>query len=446
MLKFRSAGSVLAGIVLVICLTLTATAQELTREIVVNIPEFTLYLYENGIVIKQYPIGVGTEVKPSVLGETEVINRVKNPTYYPIRWWERGLEPIPPGPDNPVGTRWIGLGIPSYGIHGTNNPASIGHPVSSGCIRMYNHDVEELMDLIRVGTKVTLIYQTIRLSQDPLLNTKTITVHPDIYKYNTNTTETVMIMLEERGWTDIHLEALGALLENPSGLPQPLPLAVDCVINGTRMEGAAVKFGRQYYVPLVDDLAEYQFEDVKLWDREYVNVTELAEKLGFGYQISDSIELFNVEFMLFEESTGVQAFLQDEQLFLPVEELSRALELPIPTSLAAHTEKINGVEYLRQADSFRWGLKVTWNYPERQAVIVLPLIYLDGEALGAAVIREDWIYVPYAEPVFELTAVAPDELSSLYGIETVQAGNTFYVPEWLIQWMLPGVELEIIYP
>jgi hypothetical protein len=62
------------------------------------------------------------------------------------------------------------------------------------------------------------------------------------------------------------------------------------------------------------------------------------------------------------------------------------------------------------------------------------------------VIREDWIYVPYAEPVFELTAVAPDELSSLYGIETVQAGNTFYVPEWLIQWMLPGVELEIIYP
>ena len=172
MLQSRTASLLLVGLVLGICLTQTVTAQELTREIVINIPEFTLYLYENGIVIKKYPIGVGTEIKPSILGETEVINRVENPTYYPIRWWERGLEPIPPGPDNPVGTRWIGLGIPSYGIHGTNNPASIGQAMSSGCIRMYNHDVEELMDLIRIGTKVTLIYQTVTLNQDPLLNTK----------------------------------------------------------------------------------------------------------------------------------------------------------------------------------------------------------------------------------------------------------------------------------
>ena len=86
------------------------------------------------------------------------------------------------------------------------------------------------------------------------------------------------------------------------------------------------------------------------------------------------------------------------------------------------------------------------NHPERQAVIVLPLIYLDGEAFGSRGDSEKTDLCPYAEPVFELTAVAPDELSSLYGIETVQAGNTFYVPEWLIQWMLPGVELEIIYP
>ncbi len=448
MLQSRTASLLLVGLVLGICLTQTATAQELTREIVINIPEFTLYLYENGIVIKKYPIGVGTEIKPSILGETEVINRVENPTYYPIRWWERGLEPIPPGPDNPVGTRWIGLGIPSYGIHGTNNPASIGQAMSSGCIRMYNHDVEELMDLIRIGTKVTLIYQTVTLNQDPLLNTKMVTIYPDIYKNNSNSLEQVKPMLEQRAWTDVHLEVLAAMLESPTGVPQPLPLAVDFLVNGSPMEAAAVRYGNRYYIPLGDlftESAGSKFKDRQDWDQEYVNVFEFADKLGYGCLIEDCIELFSVELMLFEESTGVQGFLRGNQLYIPVEELSQALGLPIPSSLAAYTEEFNGVKYLSQEESLEWGIALSWSFPQRQAEIALPLAYLDDQPLGPAVVHDEEVYFPI-DRIQDLIAVPDEELSSHYGVEVVQAGDKLYVPEWVIQWLLPGAEITVVYP
>ena len=223
--------------------------------------------------------------------------------------------------------------------------------MSSGCIRMYNHDVEELMDLIRIGTKVTLIYQTVTLNQDPLLNTKMVTIYPDIYKNNSNSLEQVKPMLEQRAWTDVHLEVLAAMLESPTGVPQPLPLAVDFLVNGSPMEAAAVRYGNRYYIPLGDlftESAGSKFKDRQDWDQEYVNVFEFADKLGYGCLIEYCIELFSVELMLFEESTGVQGFLRGNQLYIPVEELSQALGLPIPSSLAAYTEEFNGVKYLSQ--------------------------------------------------------------------------------------------------
>ena len=64
---------------------------------------------------------------------------------------------VPPGPDNPVGTRWMGLSIHGYGIHGTNVPRSIGKPSSHGCIRMAKQDLEELYAQVAVGDTVELI-------------------------------------------------------------------------------------------------------------------------------------------------------------------------------------------------------------------------------------------------------------------------------------------------
>jgi len=78
---------------------------------------------------------------------------VANPTYH------HDGKTIPPGPHNPVGTRWMGLSIKGYGIHGTNEPKSIGKAASHGCIRMAKADLEELYPLVQVGDTVEIVGQ-----------------------------------------------------------------------------------------------------------------------------------------------------------------------------------------------------------------------------------------------------------------------------------------------
>ena len=118
------------------------------RRIVVSIPDRRLALVENGRVVLMFRVSVGTPESPSPAGEFRVINRVANPVYY------HPGEVIPAGPDNPVGSRWIGLNIKGYGIHGTNEPRLIGRDVSHGCIRLRNRDVEKLFAHVRVGDVV----------------------------------------------------------------------------------------------------------------------------------------------------------------------------------------------------------------------------------------------------------------------------------------------------
>ncbi len=131
-----------------------------TREIVIELSNFRLYLYQDGVKIGDYPVAIGAMANPTPVGETRVVSRVLYPTYYPRDWGKKGLSPVPPGPDNPVGTRWLGLSWPNYGIHGTNNPGSIGKAVSDGCIRMFNKDVEELFEMVRIGTPVRIVQKT----------------------------------------------------------------------------------------------------------------------------------------------------------------------------------------------------------------------------------------------------------------------------------------------
>jgi hypothetical protein len=78
------------------------------------------------------------------------VTRLENPTYY------KPGTVIPAGKDNPLGTRWVGLSKKSFGIHGTNVPNSIGKAASHGCIRMRQHDLEELFTMVRIGDKVQL--------------------------------------------------------------------------------------------------------------------------------------------------------------------------------------------------------------------------------------------------------------------------------------------------
>lgn len=124
--------------------------QASARRIVVSIPDRELILIEGERVVKTYPVSVGAPATPSPVGSFQVVVRVARPA-----WYQPG-KVVPPGPDNPLGPRWIGLNQKGYGIHGTNSPRSIGEAKSHGCIRMRNRDVLELFDLVEVGDVVEL--------------------------------------------------------------------------------------------------------------------------------------------------------------------------------------------------------------------------------------------------------------------------------------------------
>ena len=127
-----------------------ALARTTVHWVLVSIPDRKLALFENGRVIRLYRVAVGKTATPSPAGEFKIVNRVTNPTYY-----HKG-QVIGAGKGNPVGTRWMGLSAKSYGIHGTNQPNSIGKAASTGCIRMGKHDLEELFAIVDVGDTVQI--------------------------------------------------------------------------------------------------------------------------------------------------------------------------------------------------------------------------------------------------------------------------------------------------
>jgi hypothetical protein len=123
------------------------------RVIVVSLEDRKLALVEDGKVKKIYTVAVGKPSTPSPVGTFSIERRLMNPTY------SHDGRIVPPGPNNPVGTRWMGLSIHGYGIHGTNVPSSIGKAASHGCIRMAKADLEELYPMVQVGDTVELIGQ-----------------------------------------------------------------------------------------------------------------------------------------------------------------------------------------------------------------------------------------------------------------------------------------------
>jgi lipoprotein-anchoring transpeptidase ErfK/SrfK len=124
---------------------------EVKRQIVISLEDRKLALVENGQVVKVYPVAVGKPSSPSPVGTFTIARRVANPTYH------HDGKTIPPGPTNPVGTRWMGLSIKGYGIHGTNEPKSIGKAASHGCIRMAKADLEDLYPQVQAGDMVEFV-------------------------------------------------------------------------------------------------------------------------------------------------------------------------------------------------------------------------------------------------------------------------------------------------
>jgi lipoprotein-anchoring transpeptidase ErfK/SrfK len=127
--------------------------------IVINRSAKHLYLYDGTKPWRTFGVATGQSVYPTPSGTFRIVVMYRNPWWYPptSSEWARGLKPVPPGPGNPLGTRWMGLSAAGVGIHGTPDAASIGYSASHGCIRMLIPDAEWLFDHVRVGTTVFIV-------------------------------------------------------------------------------------------------------------------------------------------------------------------------------------------------------------------------------------------------------------------------------------------------
>jgi lipoprotein-anchoring transpeptidase ErfK/SrfK len=105
--------------------------------IIVDLSNYRLHLLDGNIVVKSFPVGIGKILSSTPKGEYFIVNKQ-------------------PNPGGPYGAFWMGLSKPHYGIHGTDNPSSIGRKVSHGCIRMNNKDVVTLASLVPIHTRVTI--------------------------------------------------------------------------------------------------------------------------------------------------------------------------------------------------------------------------------------------------------------------------------------------------
>jgi lipoprotein-anchoring transpeptidase ErfK/SrfK len=134
------------------------TSSQIGAVILINRNLNRLTYFDRG-QLHRFPVATGQSIYPTPAGTFHIVVKWKNPWWYPPTYdaWAKGLKPVPPGPNNPLGTRWMGLSAPGVGIHGTDAPSSIGYSVSHGCIRMQVPDAEWLYNHVGVGTTVFIV-------------------------------------------------------------------------------------------------------------------------------------------------------------------------------------------------------------------------------------------------------------------------------------------------
>jgi lipoprotein-anchoring transpeptidase ErfK/SrfK len=139
------------------------TKKEVGLAIVIKRASNKLVLYRPGgpkgmKVKRRFGVATGQASYPTPLGSFEIVRMQRNPWWIPPDSdWAKDAKPVPPGPGNPLGTRWMGLNSPGVGIHGTPDAASIGYSASHGCIRMLVPEAEWLFERVELGTPVYIL-------------------------------------------------------------------------------------------------------------------------------------------------------------------------------------------------------------------------------------------------------------------------------------------------
>lgn len=215
--------------------------------VVINVAEFRLYYFPpGGRMVVTFPVGLGRLDFPTPIVDTRVKSVVPNPAWTPGPTARREHaargDPlpavVPPGPDNPMGSMAIALGIPSYLIHGTNQPFAVGQTASLGCVRMYNEHVEALADMVRRDAPVRIVNEPYKVGwRHGELYAE---VHHDIY--GTAPPGELQRRIEAAAGDQlatVNWALVQFLLDQPTGIPIPIQHPRDEPVAGRSSSQAA---------------------------------------------------------------------------------------------------------------------------------------------------------------------------------------------------------------
>ena len=193
--------------------------------LVINVPEMQLYDYTVGPEPEVFAIAIGDEMDPSLIGAYRIGHKRERPAWN-VPASIRAKKPelpavVPPGPDNPLGDHWMTIGATSYGIHGTNNPWSIGREATHGCIRLYNDEIARLFPRIPTRTPVRLLYEPVKIGRrGSILYAE---AHPDVYGRVPDLVTVAVQRVYELGLADfIDPLLLRRAVDEASGAPVPV--------------------------------------------------------------------------------------------------------------------------------------------------------------------------------------------------------------------------------
>ena len=194
----------------------------LRRGLVVNVPEMQLYDFTRDGELEVLAVAIGDEMDPSLIGEFRVGRKRERPAWHvpkSILAERPELPPVvPPGPDNPLGDHWLTIGSTSYGIHGTNNRWSIGREATHGCLRLYNEDVARLYARTPEGTRIRLVYQTVKVGR--LEGWIVVEAHPDRYGRDPDRLTNALARLDALGLlANVDTDALRRAIDESRGEP-----------------------------------------------------------------------------------------------------------------------------------------------------------------------------------------------------------------------------------
>ena len=202
--------------------TKTIIPKTIENGIIINIPEFKLYYFNNGNLENSYKIAIGRVDWETPSGSFYVDRKSKNPTWRVPPGMLRKLNVdekiVPPGPDNPLGKYWIGLSMPHIGLHSTNQPRSIGKAVSHGCMRLNPNDAENLFNDVEIGTEGEIIYVPVKLATKN--GSIYIEVHEDIYRKFPNNYNNTINRLKEMALLElVDIDLLKEAIYAEKGVP-----------------------------------------------------------------------------------------------------------------------------------------------------------------------------------------------------------------------------------